>query len=503
MVKLEKRVKRFTFLMLFFGLMSIFVIMFIGGKFLIKKEKERYLSIAKNKIYLIEKDIDDFLISYATISDYIINDNVFKVLYQNKSDNQCCLENYIQKNEFMISIGYIDTNGTILFKIQKDIYNNVILLKDQLNKNKYQDILISEVKKSKKLIYSTMYTVNPLQNPISTIYVPIFNKKENIIGFLFSEFDITPFINQTLFSDIFDVYVYNSSGSIIFNSIDGKIIELTQESSKLSDIYFDYREMLIPKIYNNGETVSKLLILKHNVHNGIGIQLKFNNRFNNQIENAIIRIYYIYLLTTAVFLIFVGIMIKKYISDSIKFDELYKYSLLLESINKQLKQNSLIDNFTGLGNKPYYKKKINELFSLFLRHNQIFSIIIFSINGLNVLKYDKNELGSFIEDDLIKMFVESIKVFVRDSDIFLRLDRNTFVILLPNTDKKLSDKFTIKMVEYLKNIDCNFGEHKISITINISNDAISEKDTTPYTLYKRVLNNLKITDHVVNKICSI
>ena len=199
MQSLEKKVRNLAFMMLSCGILLVCLVLYLSSIYVLKKEKMYYLLTAKNKIYSIEQEVQSFLQTYVTMTEYIKNDKHFKSLYTSgveKLNENICLIRMMKKNKHIQSIGFIDFNNRFSFKFEKDIYN--IILTNYDGKSKRNDNYIEEDKKTKTTIFTPIYSVDFFQNPIATIFSPVFNNEGKIIGLFFSDFDVSNFLNKTI-----------------------------------------------------------------------------------------------------------------------------------------------------------------------------------------------------------------------------------------------------------------------------------------------------------------
>jgi len=324
---------------------------------------------------------------------------------------------------------------------------------------------------------------------------------KKVSGILFTEFYVLKLFKYTLTSDIFDMFLYNGNGDIIYNNNDKTINDEFDDELSLLYKHSDYKQMLTTEIYNNGNSISKLFKFNHIVYGSLGLHLAINTTVSSDIENSITHIYYIYSTIFLVMLIIMGVMIKEHIYDSINFDKLQKYATWLELKNKYLKEKPMFDTLTGLGNKKIYNEKSIELFESYHVDGKPYSLFIFTIDNLKELK---KQYGKKIEIEIIKLITNNLKMFIRTFDIFIRYNENTFILLLPNTNEKFATKYAQKILIFIKNIECNFSEaHHINLIISASVGTLRDTDSKPYELFNRVNNSQNVSPLFISKDCML
>lgn len=109
-------------------------------------------------------------------------------------------------------------------------------------------------------------------------------------------------------------------------------------------------------------------------------------------------------------------------------DKLIQKDEEIAKLSKKMNDLSLIDKETGIYNEFYLKQILTREFSKAVRFKYNLSGLIFSID---------NKLESSEEfAKIFKQMARIIEEIIRKSDIFVRLNKNEFYILLPSTSLK-------------------------------------------------------------------
>lgn len=111
-----------------------------------------------------------------------------------------------------------------------------------------------------------------------------------------------------------------------------------------------------------------------------------------------------------------------------------QYQNMLIKQTNDLEYTSYHDHLTGLHNRLFFEeslKSLNESKSMPL------TIILVDVNDL---KKVNDTFSHLVGDELIKEIATILKKAMRKDDIIVRWGGDEFVILLPNTDKKIAEK---------------------------------------------------------------
>jgi diguanylate cyclase len=105
----------------------------------------------------------------------------------------------------------------------------------------------------------------------------------------------------------------------------------------------------------------------------------------------------------------------------------------IENLNKQLEETErevLLDALTGLNNRKAFDKKIKELYEIFKKNEDFFSVLMMDID---FFKKFNDQYGHHIGDEVLSIVGSNLKKNLKGKDFSARYGGEEFIALLPNT----------------------------------------------------------------------
>lgn len=123
----------------------------------------------------------------------------------------------------------------------------------------------------------------------------------------------------------------------------------------------------------------------------------------------------------------------------------------LHSRESELEKSTELANqdfLTGLWNRRYLERRLQEYFSLAKRHNHDLSLIYLDADNF---KRVNDTQGHAAGDEVLKDFAKILKSNVRDTDFVARVGGEEFVVVLPDTNLEGALQAAEKLRRHIKN----------------------------------------------------
>ncbi|PKN14039.1 MAG: GGDEF domain-containing protein, partial [Deltaproteobacteria bacterium HGW-Deltaproteobacteria-24] len=144
----------------------------------------------------------------------------------------------------------------------------------------------------------------------------------------------------------------------------------------------------------------------------------------------------------------------------------------LEQLQERLKRQLNKDTLTNIYNRTFYNQKIQEMLSLYQRHNTVFSFLIFDIDDF---KYINDNYGHTVGDKVLIELCALVQKQIRMTDYLFRVGGEEFIILFANTSQKevasVAQKLRITIEKEL-----NVLENR-KITVSMGLTQVQSQDT--------------------------
>lgn len=144
---------------------------------------------------------------------------------------------------------------------------------------------------------------------------------------------------------------------------------------------------------------------------------------------------------------------------------------------ERYKMESVTDPLTGLYNRKFMTKKINEEIEKSKKHNTKFSVLFLDIDNFKTIN---DVYGHIVGDFVLKYLSRIIKSELRKMDYAFRYGGEEIVIILSNTDLSDAQKFAERLLGSVRNTLFKYKNENLKITISIGvtdykNDASIEE----------------------------
>jgi diguanylate cyclase len=164
-------------------------------------------------------------------------------------------------------------------------------------------------------------------------------------------------------------------------------------------------------------------------------------------------------------------------------DHMKKEIAVAQEHSKLLEQEILIDPLTGIYNRRAYDKRINEELQRYLRHGNIFSMLLLDVDHFKRI----NDLyGHAVGDTCLKEIIKRIRPILRKSDFLARFGGEEFIVFLPGTDMKGGAEVAEKLRRIVEETEFIYQSKVEKITISIGLTEVEPSDRSPEALFNRM-----------------
>jgi diguanylate cyclase (GGDEF)-like protein len=161
-------------------------------------------------------------------------------------------------------------------------------------------------------------------------------------------------------------------------------------------------------------------------------------------------------------------------------DEVDRKTSELTRKNRQLRKLALIDPLTGIFNRRFFFKRLEEEFLRARRYSVQFSLLFIDIDNLKPIN---DQYGHVIGDRVIKLLAACMKDVGRKGDVASRLGGDEFGYMLLESDPEGAYNFAQRLQEKFSKHNLRGVKHVATISIGIVNTS-SEKFKDHKDLYE-------------------
>lgn len=145
-----------------------------------------------------------------------------------------------------------------------------------------------------------------------------------------------------------------------------------------------------------------------------------------------------------------------------------------KQLENQLRDLSEKDPLTGLYNRRFFDKAVNQHFAHYQRHRAIFSLAFIDID---FFKKINDSFGHDIGDQVLQQLAELVIPELRVNDLFARFGGEEFILLLPNTSQDAAVKLVERLRQKIKAYSLNTKLGRVAFTVSIGLTEITEADS--------------------------
>jgi diguanylate cyclase (GGDEF)-like protein len=162
-------------------------------------------------------------------------------------------------------------------------------------------------------------------------------------------------------------------------------------------------------------------------------------------------------------------MLKKRTEEVNEFSEkLETANKVMAAMNRSLQQISYTDELTGLYNRRFFNRALEEELSRSERYQRSFSLTLLDIDHFKRINDDYGHYGG---DMVLSEVGRILEANSRASDVVSRFGGEEFAVILPETDLDKAKHFAEKMLQSVRDCELSFDDgstEKITASVGLS-----------------------------------
>lgn len=481
-----KMINKKTFLKMFFSMfvISLVLALIVFAFYEINLSKESK-----------EKLINEESLALETLARIIGNDlkNVVSDLefmrYELEVEEKEHIErqwaNFLKSKQFYDQIRYLDVSGDELIRVNFNDGDVAIVTEENLQTKKDRYYFSESVVLNDGDIYVSKFDLNIENNQIEIPEKPMLRialrvKSESLDGVI-----IINYLANHLIEDIRlfnqrssgSFYLINTDSDYIFHENPQKCFRFMFDNHLEGNFEFDYPNVL--EAYSLDESYiidnRNLFIFEEVLLNEImdfkdkkivtRESLKIINHIDgNDDTYHYISVKYFDLIKLAILKNRYSFVIILFASLAISYLQ-YRIKKSKHVLRELFEKDGLTDIYNRRAGMHYLKLLLEEI----QEYNHELSVVFIDVDGL---KQINDILGHEMGDDLLVSITEIINQEIRDSDLFIRLGGDEFLLVLPNNTDENSEHIMLRINDKIKHInETPIKDYIMSISYGITNTA--------------------------------
>jgi diguanylate cyclase (GGDEF)-like protein len=149
---------------------------------------------------------------------------------------------------------------------------------------------------------------------------------------------------------------------------------------------------------------------------------------------------------------------------------------------RKLVETNVKDGLTGIFNRRYLDRRIEEEFLRAGRYGRSLSIIVFDID---FFKKVNDTYGHQCGDMVLKNVSKAISESIRKTDSLGRYGGEEFCCILPETGRDTAIEVAERFRELILSLETHFNDRCVKVTISLGVAQLSEETRTDKELFRR------------------
>jgi diguanylate cyclase (GGDEF)-like protein len=157
-------------------------------------------------------------------------------------------------------------------------------------------------------------------------------------------------------------------------------------------------------------------------------------------------------------------------------DSLVDKIAVLDQNGYIMKKTTYTDELTGLFNRRFFNKKLEEEYNNNIESNTDFSLLAIDIDQFK--KYN-DAYGHQQGDECLIQVAKALKQYVRETDLVCRTGGEEFCILLPNTGKEVATSLAKRVCTKVEELKIKHSDSEVSHYVTVSIGLSTETESKP------------------------
>lgn len=149
------------------------------------------------------------------------------------------------------------------------------------------------------------------------------------------------------------------------------------------------------------------------------------------------------------------------------------------------KNNAVEDPVTGVYNRRFFFKELNNFFMRFQRGSNSYSVIMINLDHIEKMS---DTYGLEITDQIMSNFINLIKNILRNTDLLASTGDEDFIILLPDTPSKGAELMAERLRTSIEGHIFKLESEQMCVTASFGCSEVSVEDSS----YDNVINRAEI-----------
>ena len=152
---------------------------------------------------------------------------------------------------------------------------------------------------------------------------------------------------------------------------------------------------------------------------------------------------------------------------------------------RQLAENSIVDDLTGLYNRRYVETILEEQYGLFKRHFQRFGLVMIDVDRFKDIN---DTFGHLAGDEALKSVASTLRRSLRSMDVLARFGGDEFIIVCPLIELEGIEKLSERVVELVHHAvvsSTDAESRSIEVTVSVGGSMVDYKDKSAADIIAR------------------